>query len=112
MHYYHKLAQIFLSKNCFLFYDKIECKKITKMTETARTTVTLSKGYMDLVDELVGVFGNTTASVITNIVEFFLNDSKNDLFLQKLRDRKKRLYPPEESVIKTKIFNFCLHLGL
>lgn len=75
------------------------------MTETARTTITLSKGYMDLVDELIGVFGNTSASVITNIVKHFFNDSKNDALLTKLRMRKRKLYPPEDSVIKDKIFN-------
>ena len=35
------------------------------MTETTRTTVTLSNTSMNQVQELVGVFGNTPAAVIT-----------------------------------------------
>ncbi|MFX1503144.1 MAG: hypothetical protein ACFFDH_19445 [Promethearchaeota archaeon] len=65
------------------------------MTETTRTTVTLNKSYMKLIDELVDVFGATKAQVISNIVEYFFNDSKNDPLLEKLRARKRKEKPPE-----------------
>ena len=65
------------------------------MTDTTRTTVTLNKSYMKLIDELVDVFGATKAQVISNIVEYFFNDSKNDLLLEKLRARKRKENPPE-----------------
>ena len=72
------------------------------MTETTRTTVTLNKSYMKLIEELVGVFGATKAQVITNIVEYFFNDSKNDPLLEKLRARKRKERPPEESELDKK----------
>lgn len=65
------------------------------MTETTRTTVTLNKSYMKLIEELVDVFGATRAQVICNIVEYFFNDSKNDPLLEKLRARKRKENPPE-----------------
>jgi hypothetical protein len=61
-----------------------------KMTETTRTTVTLNKSYMKLIEELVDVFGTTRAQVINNIVEYFFNDSNNDALLEKLRTRKRQ----------------------
>ena len=71
------------------------------MTETTRTTVTLNKSYMRLVEELVDVFGTTRAQVINNIVEYFFNDSKNDLFIEKLRTRKrKEIIPIKEELDK------------
>ncbi|MFX1480701.1 MAG: hypothetical protein ACFFCI_21640 [Promethearchaeota archaeon] len=73
------------------------------MTETTRTTVTLNKSYMKLVEELVDVFGATRAQVINNIVEFFFNDSKNDPLLEKLRIRKKKENPPDQTEIDEKI---------
>lgn len=60
------------------------------MTETKRTTVTLSEVYMDLIDELVGVFGRTQAAVINNIVQHFFNNSNNFELLEELRSRKKK----------------------
>ncbi len=73
------------------------------MTETARTHVTLEKSYMDLVEELIDVYGTTKAQVISNIVQHFFNDNKNDLFLEKLRARKRKIKPPDEIEIKEKI---------
>ena len=73
------------------------------MTETARTHVTLEKSYMDLVEELVDVYGTTKAQVISNIVQHFFNDSKNDLFLEKLRARKRKIKPPDDIEIEEKI---------
>lgn len=73
------------------------------MTETARTHVTLEKSYMDLVEELIDVYGTTKAQVISNIVQHFFNNSKNDLFLEKLRARKRKIKPPDQIVIEEKI---------
>ncbi len=76
------------------------------MTETTRTTVTLNKSYMKLIQELVDVFGATRAQVISNIVEYFFNDSKNDPLLKKLRARKRKDKPPEKSDLDNKIQNY------
>ncbi|HEC36704.1 MAG TPA: hypothetical protein ENI29_00620 [bacterium] len=73
------------------------------MTETTRTTVTLNKSYMRLVEELVDVFGTTKAQVISNIVEYFLNDNKNDALLDKLRARKRKEIPPSDLEVDNKI---------
>ena len=64
------------------------------MTETTRTTVTLNKSYMKLIEELVDVFGATRAQVMSNIIEHFFNDNKNDALLEKLRTRKRKENPP------------------
>ncbi|MFW9828861.1 MAG: hypothetical protein ACFFEY_14815 [Candidatus Thorarchaeota archaeon] len=76
------------------------------MTETTRTTVTLNKSYMRLVEELVNVFGTTRAQVINNIVEYFFNDSKNDLFLEKLRTRKRKEIIPIKEELEKKIKSY------
>ncbi|MFX0104023.1 MAG: hypothetical protein ACFE75_00850 [Candidatus Hodarchaeota archaeon] len=73
------------------------------MTETTRTTVTLNKSYMKLIEELVDVFGATRAQVISNIVEYFFNDSRNDPLLEKLRARKRKEKPPDKSDFEHKI---------
>lgn len=73
------------------------------MTETSRTTVTLNNSYMRLIEELVDVFGATRAQVISNIVEYFFNDSKNDPLLEKLRARKRKENPPEQRELMKKI---------
>jgi len=70
------------------------------MTETTRTTVTLNKSYMKLIEDLVDVFGATKAQVISNIVEYFFNDSKNDPLLEKLRARKRKEKPPDKTDIE------------
>ncbi len=71
------------------------------MTDTERTTVTLSKIYMDMINELVGVFGRTQAAVITNIVHHFFNNSNNFALLRELRSRKK--IKPDNILIEKKI---------
>ncbi|MFX0043515.1 MAG: hypothetical protein ACFE8L_11440 [Candidatus Hodarchaeota archaeon] len=73
------------------------------MTETTRTTVTLNKSYMKLIEELVDVFGATRAQVISNIVEHFFNDSRNDALLEKLRERKRKERPPEKLDLEDRI---------
>ncbi|MFX0024876.1 MAG: hypothetical protein ACFE8M_00565 [Candidatus Hermodarchaeota archaeon] len=75
------------------------------MTETSRTTVTLSKISMDRVKELVGVFGNTPAAVITRIVEHFFDYGKFDDVLNRLILKKRELYPPDEKTIEQRITN-------
>lgn len=75
------------------------------MTETTRTTVTLSKSSMKEVEELVGVFGNSPAAVISRIVEHFFDYGRFDDILEKLRAKKRTLYPPEASEISKKIKN-------
>jgi hypothetical protein len=76
------------------------------MTETSRTTVTLNNSYMKLIEELVDVFGATRAQVISNIVEYFFNDSKNDPLLEKLRARKRKESPPDSDEILERIKKF------
>ncbi|MFW9822697.1 MAG: hypothetical protein ACFFE4_07175 [Candidatus Thorarchaeota archaeon] len=76
------------------------------MTETSRTTVTLNNSYMKLIEELVDVFGATRAQVISNIVEYFFNDSHNDDILEKLRMRKRKENPPEKAEIDKKISSY------
>jgi hypothetical protein len=73
------------------------------MTETTRTTVTLNKSYMRLIEELVDVFGTTRAQVINNIVEYFFNDSKNDPLLEKLRSRKRKETLPNKLELDKRI---------
>ncbi|MFX0003684.1 MAG: hypothetical protein ACFE9J_09385 [Candidatus Hermodarchaeota archaeon] len=77
-----------------------------KMTETTRTTVTLNKSYMKLIEELVDVFGATKAQVISNIVEYFFNDSKNDPLLDKLRTRKKKELIPDKEDLNNRIIKY------
>jgi len=76
------------------------------MTETSRTTVTLNNSYMKLIEELVDVFGATRAQVISNIVEYFFNDSKNDPLLEKLRARKRKEKPPNQNELNKKISKY------
>jgi len=75
------------------------------MTETTRTTVTLSKISMNQVKELVGVFGSTPASVISRIVEHFFDYGKFDDVIEKMKAKKRELFPPEDTIINTKIKN-------
>ena len=73
------------------------------MTETTRTTVTLSKISMNQVKELVGVFGSTPASVITRIVEHFFDYGKFDDVIEKMKAKKRELFPPDDTIINKKI---------
>jgi hypothetical protein len=75
------------------------------MTETTRTTVTLSKISMNQVKELVGVFGSTPASVISRIVEHFFDYGKFDDVIEKIKAKKRELFPPEDTIINNKIKN-------
>ena len=75
------------------------------MTETTRTTVTLSKISMNQVKELVGVFGTTPASVISRIVEHFFDYGKFDDVIEKMKAKKRELFPPDDITINNKIKN-------
>ncbi len=75
------------------------------MTETTRTTVTLSKISMNQVKELVGVFGSTPASVISRIVEHFFDYGKFDDVIEKMKAKKRELFPPDDFTINNKIKN-------
>ena len=75
------------------------------MTETTRTTVTLSKISMNQVKELVGVFGSTPASVISRIVEHFFDYGKFDDVIEKIKAKKRELFPPGDTIINNKIKN-------
>lgn len=75
------------------------------MTETTRTTVTLSKISMKQVKELVGVFGSTPASVISRIVEHFFDYGKFDDVIEKMKAKKRELFPPDDFTINNKIKN-------
>jgi len=75
------------------------------MTETTRTTVTLSKISMNQVKELVGVFGSTPASVISRIVEHFFDYGKFDNIIEKMKKKKRELFPPDDITINNKIKN-------
>jgi len=76
------------------------------MTDTTRTTVTLNKSYMKLIEELVDVYGATRAQVMSNIVEHFFNDTKNDALLEKLRARKRKENPPEPAKLNQIVQKF------
>lgn len=58
---------------------------------------------MKLVEELIDVFGATKAQVISNIVEYFFNDSKNDPLLEKLRARKRKEKVPDKLDLDNRI---------
>jgi len=75
------------------------------MTETTRTTVTLSKISMNQVKELVGVFGSTPASVISRIVEHFFDYGKFDDVIEKMKAKRRELFPPDDITINNKIRN-------
>jgi len=75
------------------------------MTETTRTTVTLSRISMNEVKALVGVFGSTPASVISRIVDHFFDYGRFDDIIEKMKAKKRELFPPDEAIINEKIKN-------
>ncbi len=75
------------------------------MTETTRTTVTLSKISMNEVRGLVGVFGSTPASVISRIVDHFFDYGRFDDVIEKMKAKKRELFPPNDAIINEKIKN-------
>ncbi len=75
------------------------------MTETTRTTVTLSRISMNEVKELVGVFGSTPASVISRIVDHFFDYGRFDDIIEKMKAKKRELFPPDDAIINERIKN-------
>ena len=75
------------------------------MTETTRTTVTLSRISMNEVKELVGVFGSTPASVISRIVDHFFDYGRFDDVIEKMKAKKRELFPPDDAIINERIKN-------
>ena len=75
------------------------------MTETTRTTVTLSRISMNQVKELVGAFGSTPASVISRIVEHFFDYGRFDDIIEKMKAKKRELFPPDDAIINERIKN-------
>ncbi len=75
------------------------------MTETTRTTVTLSRISMNEVKELVGVFGSTPASVISRIVDHFFDYGRFDDVIEKMKAKKRKLFPPDDAIINERIKN-------
>ncbi|MFX1276818.1 MAG: hypothetical protein ACFFBP_18230 [Promethearchaeota archaeon] len=71
--------------------------------QVKRTTVTLSDITMNQVNELIGVFGNNSAAVISKIVEHFFYYGRFDDLLKNLRAKKRELYPPEQDYLNKKI---------
>ena len=59
------------------------------MTDTARTTVTLTENYMKRIEKLVGKFATTKAQVISKIVENFLDSSEYFNYLEQLKREQK-----------------------
>ncbi len=85
------------------------------MTDTSRTTVTLSEFNMQMVERLIGILGNTRAQVISAIVENYFRDEKNLKLIEKLITLKKNFEEEkikEESknidIIEKKISNMLL----
>ena len=76
------------------------------MTDTARVHVTLETIYMDLIEDLVDIFGATRAQVISNIVQRFFTESINDNFISKLKVMKRRKYHPDQSELDVKMKNY------
>jgi hypothetical protein len=86
------------------------------MTETTRTTVTLSKFNMSLVEDLIGILGNTRAQVISTLVERYLQNEQNIALIEKLKaiKRQKELEATEQKaknpeVIDKKIKNLVVN---
>ncbi|TFG08739.1 MAG: hypothetical protein EU539_01440 [Promethearchaeota archaeon] len=66
------------------------------MTDTARTTVTLTENYMNRIKKLVGKFATTKAQVISKIVENFLDSSEYFNYLEQL-EREQTNYEINEA---------------
>ncbi|MFX1444530.1 MAG: hypothetical protein ACFFHV_14040 [Promethearchaeota archaeon] len=58
------------------------------MTDTIRTTVTLTERYMNRIEKLVGKFATTRAQAISKIVENFLDSANYFNYLKQLEREK------------------------
>ncbi|MHA1292647.1 MAG: hypothetical protein ACTSQJ_08285 [Promethearchaeota archaeon] len=65
------------------------------MTNTVRTTVTLTQYYMNKIEKLVGSFSTTRAQVMSKIIENFIDSKKyiniiNQIKMEKEVEKKER----------------------
>jgi len=60
---------------------------------------------MNEVKELVGVFGSTPASVISRIVDHFFDYGRFDDVIEKMKAKKRKLFPPDDAIINERIKN-------
>lgn len=72
------------------------------MTDTARTTVTLTERYMKRIEKLVGKFATTRAQVIGKIVENFLDSTDYFSYLKQLK-REREIEEEEMEKKKAKL---------
>jgi len=72
------------------------------MTDTARTTVTLTERYMKRIEKLVGKFATTRAQVIGKIVESFLDSTDYFSYLKQLK-REREIEEEEMEKKKAKL---------
>ena len=72
------------------------------MTDTARTTVTLTERYMKRIEKLVGKFSTTRAQVIGKIVENFLDSTDYFSYLKQL-EREREIEEEEMEKKKAKL---------
>jgi len=73
------------------------------MTDTERTTITLSNYHMNIVKSLIGIKGNTAASVLAGIVSSWIDQN-----LQEIKEHhkmKKLMLPPSEEEVNNKIMS-------
>ncbi len=71
------------------------------MTDTERTTITLSNYHMNIIKSLKGIKGNTAASVITGIISSWIDQN-----LQEIKEHlqmKKLMLPPSVEEINEKV---------
>lgn len=90
-------------------------------TDTERTTITLSTYHMKIVKNLIGIMGNTPASVITGIVAAYIDDKLPDikeriqmkkLILPDLEEIEEKMLSLVESSIKLRIDDLSRFLGM
>ncbi len=71
------------------------------MTDTERTTITLSNYHMNIIKSLIGIKGNTAASVIAGVIASWIDQN-----LQEIKEHlqmKKLMLPPSEEEINKKL---------
>ncbi|MGQ4873779.1 MAG: hypothetical protein ACP6IY_06875 [Promethearchaeia archaeon] len=68
------------------------------MTDTQRTTITLTDFYWRKIERLVGKFASTKAQVISKIVENYLDSEAYYNYIKNLEEESKKLGPKEEEI--------------
>jgi len=71
------------------------------MTETERTTITLSKYHMNIIKSLIGIKGNTSASVISGIVSTWVDQNLKEI--KEHLHMKQIMLPPSDEEMGEKI---------